>query len=313
MAGTANNLKERTQFCATRTRLTLSLTSTYFNRFSPALKRTNPISSASCPSGACPDAPPPARTMPASLPPLYTTTPTSRQNPSESVSTDLKERTQFPGAQTIHKSPYSKALRYIPLAQNGTRRTQFRCPAKRPFGTSLYGKLPVAGGTRGGYTAGRRRKRGEECILVWNHRASEMSWDIFVQNIPEHVKQISDMKRYGDSLPRYIGQRSDIIRTIKEAVPQADFTDPAWGVIDGADFSIEVSMGDKEECKGFVFHVRGSDEAVLLVSAILEKLGLRAFDPGSETGLFEARPDAVKSLQKWRQYRDWVIEGKRPT
>jgi len=134
-----------------------------------------------------------------------------------------------------------------------------------------------------------------------------MSWDIFVQDIPKDVKRISDMhEKYSNFKPCPIGVRSEIIRKIKEVVHEADFSNPAWGVMDGNGFSIEVDMGDTEECMGFAFHVRGGDAAAFVVSDILECLGLRAFDPSSETGLFEIGLGALDALQRWRRYRGIV-------
>ena len=135
-----------------------------------------------------------------------------------------------------------------------------------------------------------------------------MSWDIFVQDIPKKVKTIDDMDRLADEVElKPLGIRSEIITKIMEILPEADFTKPAWGVLDGPDFSIEFSMGDDEDCDGFALHVRGSDTAAAVVTMILKHLGLRAFDPSSDTGLFSfENPEA--SLQKWRQYRDYVID-----
>ena len=139
-----------------------------------------------------------------------------------------------------------------------------------------------------------------------------MSWDIFVQDIPKDVKQISDMKqKYSKYKPHPIGKRSEIIKRIKEVVPEANFRDPSLGTIEGPDFSIGINMGDKEDCEGFALHIRGGNDAAFLVYDILEHLGLRAFDPSSETGLFEIGSDAVKSLQRWRQYRNKVLKEKR--
>lgn len=140
-----------------------------------------------------------------------------------------------------------------------------------------------------------------------------MSWDVFVQDIPEDVQRISDMhEKYSNFKPRPIGMRSDIIKKIKEIIPEADFSNPSWGVIDETEFSIEVNMGDQEECIGFAFHVRGGDAAAFVIYDILENLGLRAFDPNSETGLFEISSDAIAALQRWHQYRDKVLKGRSP-
>jgi hypothetical protein len=131
-----------------------------------------------------------------------------------------------------------------------------------------------------------------------------MSWDIFVQDFPRDARTLEDIPE-GYS-PSSIGERSTVISRIKEVVPIADFSNPAWGLIDGDGWSIEVNLGDGEDCEGFAFHVRGGDEAVGIVAAILQHLDLRAFD--AQTGdFFVAGPEAVESFRKWRAYRDRVV------
>src|SRR5437868_960118 len=123
-----------------------------------------------------------------------------------------------------------------------------------------------------------------------------MSWDIFVQHIPASAQSPADIP--DDFEPRPLGKRSDIIARIREVIPTADFTDPAWGTIEGSEFSIEVNMGDEEQVQGFAFHVRGGDLAAFVVADILKHLGFRAFDPNSETGIFEAGPDSANGLRQ---------------
>jgi hypothetical protein len=131
-----------------------------------------------------------------------------------------------------------------------------------------------------------------------------MSWDIFVQDFPRDIKTLEDIPE-GYSPPS-IGKRSTVISRIKEVVPFANFSDPSWGLIDGDGWSIEVNLGDSEDCMGFAFHVRGGDEAVGVVAAVLQHLDLRAFD--AQTGdFFVAGPEAVESFRKWRAYRDRVV------
>jgi hypothetical protein len=50
--------------------------------------------------------------------------------------------------------------------------------------------------------------------------------------------------------------------------------------------------------------------AVGIVADVLERLGLRALDPGSNSGFFE-RDTAVASLTAWRNYRDQVLRRRR--
>lgn len=131
-----------------------------------------------------------------------------------------------------------------------------------------------------------------------------MSWDIFVQDLPRDAKTTADIP--DDFKSASLGPRAGIIKRILEVVPTADFSDPAWGVVAGKDWSIEVNLGNDERCDGFAFHVRGGDEAVGAVAAMLDRLGLRALD--SQTGEFFAPgPTALASFSKWRQYRDRVV------
>ena len=133
-----------------------------------------------------------------------------------------------------------------------------------------------------------------------------MSWDIFVQDIPQGLNSAADMP--DDFVPKPLGERRVLIERIREVVRSADFSDPAWGRIDGPDFSIEVNLGEKEEVEGFAFHVRGGDMAALVVAEILERLGLRAFDTGSDSGLFSIGPDSSGGQKRWREYRDRVLQ-----
>ncbi|HUP63793.1 MAG TPA: hypothetical protein VM557_00735 [Thermoanaerobaculia bacterium] len=57
---------------------------------------------------------------------------------------------------------------------------------------------------------------------------------------------------------------------------------------------------------GFALHVRGSDEAVGVVSRLLEATGLRGF--GSQTGDIFSQPAALESMREWRAYRDQVVD-----
>ena len=130
-----------------------------------------------------------------------------------------------------------------------------------------------------------------------------MSWDIFVQDIPLNFKTVTDIP---DSFePAMIGQRSEIIEEIQKVAPFADFSDPAWGTIEGEDFSIEVNLGTNESVKGFAFHVRGSDAAAGLISDILKHLNLRAFDSG--TGDIFDHERASSGLDQWRAYKERVL------
>ncbi len=132
-----------------------------------------------------------------------------------------------------------------------------------------------------------------------------MSWDILVLDLPADAETVEAIP--ADFAPRPLGPRSDIIAAIRSVAPCADFTDPAWGHIDAPTFSIEVNLGHDEVVSSFALHVRGGDEAIACVAAILDTLGVRAIDTSS--GDFFNREAAVESVKRWRRYRDQVIDS----
>ena len=125
-----------------------------------------------------------------------------------------------------------------------------------------------------------------------------MSWDIFIQQFPATVRRVADIP---DSFtPEPIGRRSEVIAKIRSAVPGADFSDPAWGVLSTDAYSIEFGLGDDDPVQGITLHVRGSDAVVPQITRLLQVLGLRAID--SWTGEFFDPQVAPQSLAHWRSY-----------
>jgi hypothetical protein len=130
-----------------------------------------------------------------------------------------------------------------------------------------------------------------------------MSYDIFVQDIPDSANTIEDIP--DDFTPQEIGSRNEIISSILEIVPEADFSDPTWGNINGESFSIEVNLGEDEILTSFALHANGDKTALTIISAILNHLDLRGFDPD---GIFDPKRSS-KSFKNWKEYRDFVINN----
>jgi hypothetical protein len=134
----------------------------------------------------------------------------------------------------------------------------------------------------------------------------EMSWDIFVMNLPLGIKSIDDIPKDYRALP--LGPRSQIIAKIARLYPQCDFGDPSWGTLRLPECSIEFSLGEKEEVQHFAMHVRGGDGAPDIVSRILSELGMPALDPSAPGGLFQHDPARrAEGFNRWRGFRDHVI------
>jgi hypothetical protein len=131
-----------------------------------------------------------------------------------------------------------------------------------------------------------------------------MSFDVFVQDLPRDARTVADIP--DDFAPQPLGRLADILAGIRRVAPDADFSDPTWGRIDGPGYSIEVNIGPEDPIQSFAFHVRGDQEALLIVASILTELRLRAIAPGTESGFFNLSELGI-AYQQWQAYRRQVI------
>ncbi len=130
-----------------------------------------------------------------------------------------------------------------------------------------------------------------------------MSWDISIQDLPRDVPSVADIP--DDYKPSPLGPRDSVIERIRAALPDVDFSDPTWGVLDRPGFSVEFNMGADEICDGFMLHVRGGGPAMETVLRLLQHLQLRGID--CQTGDFFSIEAAQDSFGRWQAYRDHVI------
>jgi hypothetical protein len=133
-----------------------------------------------------------------------------------------------------------------------------------------------------------------------------MSWDIFVQDIPGTARSVADIP--DDFSPRPISSPSRVLDAIRAAAPFADVSDPTWVRLDAPGVSIEVSLGTDDPLDSFAFHVHGGDCSAGVVADILDRLQLRAFDPASDSGIFDPSR-AAESFHRWQEYRNHVLES----
>jgi hypothetical protein len=130
-----------------------------------------------------------------------------------------------------------------------------------------------------------------------------MSWDIFVQDIPASVTSVQEIP--DDFEPGSLGPRAEIFEAIRAALPFADYSDGSWIRVDLPEVSMEISLGKDDPVLGFAFHVRGGYLAAAAIAEVLRQLGVRAFDPEADNGLFDMATARV-SLQRWQQFREAV-------
>ena len=113
-----------------------------------------------------------------------------------------------------------------------------------------------------------------------------MSRDIFVQDLPPGVQHVEDIP--DDFVPVALPvTRAQVIDAVRSEAPHANTADSAWITIqEEGEYHIEVNLEEAEQLMGFAFHVRGGQKADELIGRILQRLGLRALDTDSESGLF---------------------------
>lgn len=129
-----------------------------------------------------------------------------------------------------------------------------------------------------------------------------MSWDIFVQDLPPEARSVKDVP--DEFHPHPLGRRDEVIGRIRSVFPDADFEDPSWGRLQKDGYSIDISIGDLEEVGGVTLHVRGSDDAVGAVVALIEAIGGRGVD--SWTGELFDQAVALHSIRRWRAYLEEI-------
>jgi hypothetical protein len=130
-----------------------------------------------------------------------------------------------------------------------------------------------------------------------------VSWDIALMNLPD-VPTITDVPEEFEFVP--LGTREEVIAKIRDVVPEADFSDPSWGVITGADYSVEVNVGrEAGQVDGVMLLLRGADGAFDVVARLLERLPWRGWD--IQTGELYSPGPARESFDRWRRWRDRVI------
>lgn len=125
-------------------------------------------------------------------------------------------------------------------------------------------------------------------------------------NFPETVERVADMPDDFEPIP--LGNRADLIAQIREVAPNANFSNPEWGVFEGDGYSIELLMGSEEVCKSIWLMARGGGNPTPFVGALLDRLKLRAID--CQTSEFFDLEAARASFGAWQRYRDQIIGSK---
>jgi hypothetical protein len=116
-----------------------------------------------------------------------------------------------------------------------------------------------------------------------------VSRDIFVQDIPKGVVSVEEIPDDWMPQPLPFGH-AEVVEAVRELAPGADTSDPEWMHVTLPGLDVEVNVADESPLESFALHVRAADRSAAdaFIGRLLERLGARAFDPESETGIFQA-------------------------
>lgn len=122
------------------------------------------------------------------------------------------------------------------------------------------------------------------------------------EGTPPRVKDLADDFRFPP-----IGE-ADIVRTeITRLLPNVDWSDPAWGILDGDGYSIEFNLQRDGVVDGFMLHVRGGGDPVSAIARLCSASGWVALD--TSTGEFmDLDHPSHEGWASFQSFRDQVIE-----
>lgn len=119
-------------------------------------------------------------------------------------------------------------------------------------------------------------------------------------NVPPDIVRAQDIP---ENFSSTLGPQPQVLSVIAAILPGLDLSDPAWGILDGQDFSIEFNIGCSDPVDTIMLHVRGGEAAIDPIRHICEHTGWRALD--LNIGDFiNFSGDPAAGLQKWRDHRD---------
>ena len=133
-----------------------------------------------------------------------------------------------------------------------------------------------------------------------------MSWDVLIMKVPACITKVEDLPTECDHVLCSLAALPERLRAVFSEI---DLTDPTWGHLEGADYSIEFNIGKEDPCEAIMLHVRGGAGAFEPIRTLCTATGWAALDAGDGEFIDFTAADATKGLDAWRAYRDRVMPG----
>ena len=106
-----------------------------------------------------------------------------------------------------------------------------------------------------------------------------MSWDVIIFNFEGDPPDFENLPE--DFEPPLLGDAQTVRDRISEAIPGVDWSDPAWGVVEGDGWSIEFNHEATGQNDQIMLHVRGGGDPVTAIVKLCKANNWSAFDTSS--------------------------------
>ena len=110
----------------------------------------------------------------------------------------------------------------------------------------------------------------------------------------------------GDTKPPPLGDAGDVRSQITKVLPKVDWHDPAWGILEGSDWSIEFNHKKSGLSEYMMLHVRGGGDPLSAITAMCKSNGWVALDCSSGD-LINLDAPSSKSWKEFQGYRDQIV------
>lgn len=118
---------------------------------------------------------------------------------------------------------------------------------------------------------------------------------------PPRVEDIPDDFRFPP-----IGEAEMVRTQITRVLPGVDWSDPAWGILDGDGYSIEFNLLSNGVVDGFMLHVRGGGDPVSAIARLCSASGWVALNTSSGEFMDLDHP-SHESWESFQSYRDQIV------
>ena len=110
----------------------------------------------------------------------------------------------------------------------------------------------------------------------------------------------------GDWRGEVLGSQTEVREKISAVLPEVDWSNPTWGILEGDGFSFEFNVGSEDPFDGFMIHVRGGGPAIIPLLRLAEATGWYLLDCSQGEWLHHCK-DPEAGWVGFQAYRDKVI------